>query len=94
MQPSGAAVAAVDCLARSFGWSIAATLAELSTDNLRFGGTQQLRTAVMQVARTSEQASVITKMIDALIAVGGPPTLIESATLVFIDRTEPRYLAH
>jgi hypothetical protein len=94
MQPSGAAAAAVDCLARSFGWSVAVTVSELSPDNLRFGGTQHLRNAVMDVARTARQATIITNMIDALIAVRAPPRLIESATLVFIERTEPRYLAH
>ena len=94
MQPSGAAAASVDCLARSFGWSVAVTVSELSPDNLRFGGTQQLRNAVMSVARTAEHASIITEMIDALIAVRGPPQLIKSATLVFIERTEPERLAY
>ncbi len=47
----------------------------------------------MDVARTARQASVITDMIDALIAVRGPPRLIESATLVFIERTEPMRLS-
>lgn len=93
MQPSGAAAAAVNCLARSFGWSIAETAKTLSPDNLQFGGTPQLRQAVMSVARTAQQASVITEMIDALVAVGAPPELIERATLELIERTEPRSLA-
>jgi hypothetical protein len=72
---------------------MATTLAELSQQNLQFGGTPQLRNTVMEVARTSRQASIISEMIDALVAVGGPPRLIESATLVLIERTEPTRLS-